>query len=77
MIGNRVDLEAIGAIARREAPVENVETIEAVVRVVRVAKGVQIGDPGAAVKVDPGMKAGPVVAADDRLKGSRKSNWRN
>ena len=75
VIVNRVDL---GAIARREGPVETiVETIGAVVKAALVAKGVPIEDPEVADPKDA-TKAGPVVvAAGDRLKGSPKSSWRS
>jgi len=72
VIVNRV---ALGAIARREGPVAKiVEKIVAVVQAALVAKGVPIGDPGAAVKVDPDTRVDRAAAVDGRLKGSRKSN---
>jgi hypothetical protein len=69
VIVNRVRL---GAIARREGPVETiVETIGEAVKAALAAKGVQIGDP-AVVRVHPDTKAGPVAAADGLSKGSRR-----
>jgi len=69
---NRVGL---GAIARREGPVE---TIEAVVKAALVAKDVPIEGPEVAVRVDPGMKdatkAGRAAEADVPLRDSPKSN---
>ena len=54
----------------------------AVARAALVAKGVQIGDPAAAVKVaedlKDGTKAGPVAAVGDHLKDSPpRSSWRS
>jgi len=75
VIASRVGL---GAIARREGLAATiVEKIGAVAKAALVAKGVPSGDPGAAVRVDPGMRGGTIAvrgAADGLLKASPKSN---